>query len=265
MKSAFLRPSVPRGGRLALGDVETKPSHGSTVASVGCPLSNLADDCGVLSAMNKLFEPMRSDTQAWDEIFRQEGRVFLEPFPRFPEVVRDFQEHGCLRLLDLGCGSGRHVVQFAKEGFQTWGLDGAPHGLHLAREWLQEEGLGACLVQADMREPLPFQDCTFDGLLSTQVIHHARISQVRGTIGEIWRILTPGGLAFVSVSGQKHDDEEYEEVEPGTWVPTSGPEAGLPHHIFSEEELRAEFSAFHVLESSVRAEGRVVVVVAQKW
>jgi SAM-dependent methyltransferase len=207
---------------------------------------------------------MRSNTQAWDEIFRREGRVYLEPFARFPKVVSDFREHGCGRLLDLGCGSGRHVVQFAKEGFHVWGLDGSPNGLHLAREWLLEDGLSAGLVQSDMREPLPFPDCAFDGLLSTQVIHHALIAQVRGTIREIWRVLAPGGLAFVSVSGQKHDDEEYVEVEPGTWVPTTGPEAGLPHHIFSEEELRSEFAAFNILESSVRAEGRVVVVFAQK-
>lgn len=206
---------------------------------------------------------MRSASQAWDEIYQTEGRVFVEPFLRFPELVRAFRKHGCTELLDLGCGSGRHVVHLVREGFEVCGLDASSAGLHLTREWLVEEGVTARIVQADMKAPLPFRDGAFDGLLSTQVIHHARIAQVRSTIGEIWRVLEPGGLAFVTVSGRR-DEGAFEEIEPGTMVPLTGPEAGVPHHIFSEQELRVEFRAFTLLEVSLRAEGKVLAVLAQK-
>jgi hypothetical protein len=134
----------------------------------------------------------------------------------------------------------------------------------MTQAWLAEEGLAAGIVLADMREPLPFRDGAFEGLLSTQVIHHAPIAAVRGTIREIWRVLASGGMAFVTVSADQDHKEEAREIEPGTFVPLSGPEAGLPHHIFSEEELRSEFQDFYPLETSLRAGGKVLAVMAQK-
>ena len=62
------------------------------------------------------------------------------------------------------------------------GLDISPTGLRLAQNWLDEEYLEAPLVQADNRHPLPFKDGAFEGLLSTQVIHHALLAEVRATI-----------------------------------------------------------------------------------
>ncbi|KPK91011.1 MAG: hypothetical protein AMJ88_14915 [Anaerolineae bacterium SM23_ 63] len=206
---------------------------------------------------------MSSTDHPWDEIFKREGRFFPEPFPRFNEVVQIFKDHSCLEILDLGCGSGRHLVQFAKEGFKAIGLDISPTGLNLTQEWVDEEGLEVNLVLADMRKPLPFRAGSFTGVLSTQVIHHARIVGVRSAIQEIWRVLVSGGVAFVTVSGRK-DEGEFEEIEPGTIVPLSGPEKGLPHHIFSEEALKEEFQNFHLLDFSVRAEGKVLAVLLRK-
>ncbi|MGB3716553.1 MAG: class I SAM-dependent methyltransferase [Candidatus Promineifilaceae bacterium] len=168
----------------------------------------------------------------WEKIYRTEGRVFGEPFPRFYETVRTFKEYGCSTILDLGCGNGRHVVGLAREGFAATGLDISPTGLGLTQNWLNEENQRAQLVLADMRHPLPIRDEFFDGLFSTQVIHHALLADVRRTIGEIWRILVPGGVAFVTVAGRIHNDTEYVEIEPGTYLPQTGSEAGLPHHIF---------------------------------
>jgi SAM-dependent methyltransferase len=206
---------------------------------------------------------MKSSDHPWDEIFKSEGRFFPEPFPRFNEVVQIFKDHSCSEILDLGCGSGRHLIHLAKEGFKASGLDISPTGIHMTQEWVDGEGLEADLVLADMREPLPFCEGSFTGVLSTQVIHHARIAGVRSAIQEIWRVLVSGGVAFATVSGRK-DEGEFEEIEPGTIVPLTGPEKGLPHHIFSEEALKEEFQDFHLLDFSVRAEGKVLAVLVRK-
>ena len=88
--------------------------------------------------------------------------------------------------------------------------------------------------------------------------------EVLRTIGEIWRVLAPGGLAFVSVAGRIHGDTEYEEIEPGTYLPQTGSEAGLPHHIFDEERLREAFGAFEIEYLERRDQGRVIVVMGRK-
>jgi tellurite methyltransferase len=203
---------------------------------------------------------MNTTSNPWETIYKNDGRVFTEPFPGFKAVVRKFAQYQCHRILDLGCGNGRHVVALAKEGFKPIGLDLSSCGLHLTCEWLEEEGLQAGLVAADARQYLPFKSDSFDGLLSTQVIHHDTLSEVRVTIAEIWRVLTNGGVAFVSVAGRKHEGEAYEEIEPGTYVPLDGTEKGLPHHIFTEQELRSEFGVFRIREISRRAEGNVLAL-----
>jgi SAM-dependent methyltransferase len=195
---------------------------------------------------------MRLSGEAWELVFQRDGHVFPEPFQRFGELVEVFHDHGCQRLLDLGCGTGRHVIGLASKGFQVCGLDYSPTGLRLARDWLGKESAGASLVLGDARRPLPFRDSAFDGLLSTQVIHHGLLSTVRKTIAELRRVLRLGGLLFVTVPAQLADGLQYEEIEPGTYVPTSGVEAGVPHHIFSPQRLQGELAGFRALDLSIR-------------
>ena len=204
-----------------------------------------------------------NDLPVWDQIFQKEGRVFLEPFARFDELVEAFKLHRCSKILDLGCGSGRHTVGLVKQGFRVVGLDNAPAGLSLARRWLEQERLCAPLVLADMRQPLPFPDEVFDGLLSTQVIHHARLATVIRTAREITRVLKPGGVLFVTVPVGKKTKGGSEEIEPHTFIPLAGSEKGLPHHIFSPEELWALFPQFEVLDLSVRG-AKVIALLAVK-
>lgn len=202
---------------------------------------------------------MKIVSHPWEAIYAREGRIFTDPIPAFSDVSERFVHHSCRRILDLGCGNGRHVIALVKQGFETVGLDISPTGLRLTREWLEAEAIHAGLVAADFRHQLPFIGGCFDGLISTQVIHHAKIKEVRMAIAEIWRVLKDDGMAFVTVAGRKHKDLPYEEIEPGTFIPLEGTEKGLPHHIFTEEELRREFSAFHVQQMERRAEGRVII------
>jgi len=59
-----------------------------------------------------------------------------------------FPEPG--RLLDLGCGTGRHVVHFARKGFDVTGIDLSVYMINEASEKLRRERLTAELVHGDM-------------------------------------------------------------------------------------------------------------------
>lgn len=136
-------------------------------------------------------------------------------------------------------------------------MDNAPTGLALTRGWLDEQALCADLVCADMRQPFPFPDGAFHAILSTQVIHHALQATVRATAREIGRAVKPGGLILITVPAQLNDEPDAIEVEPGTFVPQSGYEKGLPHHILTPDALSALFDAFRPIELSIH--GSVVI------
>lgn len=203
-------------------------------------------------------------THPWEAIYREEGRRYNEPFPGFADVASELRSLGCRKVLDIGCGNGRHVLGLAREGFEVCGLDISLTALRLTREWLEEERLEADTVHADMRQPLPFSDGSFSGVFSTQVIHHARIAEIRRTIAEIRRVLVPGGAAFVTVSGHRDEGTEFEEIEPGTFVPLTGDERGLPHHVFTREEVASEFRMFETVCEWDFADGKVLATLATR-
>lgn len=207
---------------------------------------------------------MDAEPTQWEEIFRRDGRVFSEPRPRVMRFTELVLEHGSRSVLDLGCGTGCHVVHMAHKGLHVTGLDNAPTALKLTKQWLITEGLAANLILSDMRQPLPFEDDSFDALLSTQVIHHARLASVLGTAGEIERVVHKDGLILVSVPTRKalsEDSPEHDEIEPNTFVPRSGTEMGLPHHLFTLDELQGIFPRFQVMDLAV-LDDRVMVLQA---
>lgn len=106
-------------------------------------------------------------------------------------------------VLDLGCGEGRHAIAAYLEGdVQSVGVDLSREDLGAAREKFRpfaREG-GDCrgfgLVAATALT-LPFADNSFDKVICSEVLEH--IPDYRGALGEIRRVLKPGGLFCASV------------------------------------------------------------------
>jgi SAM-dependent methyltransferase len=209
---------------------------------------------------------MNPEPTQWEKIFQRDGHVFPEPRPQVTRFAETLLERGLTSVLDLGCGTGRHVVHMAQKGLRASGMDNAPTALQLARQWLDGEHLNADLILCDMRQPLPFANSSFDAVLSTQVIHHAVLVTVLGTAREIERIVRTNGRIMISVPMRQaiaEDAPEHEEIEPNTFVPTSGTEQGLPHHLFTPDELQAAFPHFQTLALDV-FDNRVMVLQAVK-
>ncbi len=104
----------------------------------------------------------------WDKIFREKGKVFAKPQKDIPKIVRLLKQKGVKRVLDLGCGSGRHLVYLAKEGFEVYGIDIAKYGIKIAKNWLREKGLKANLKIGNIYQKLPYSNDFFDAIISTQ-------------------------------------------------------------------------------------------------
>lgn len=107
--------------------------------------------------------------------------------------VAEFSKHRGHRVLEVGCGTGCDLLQFARHGARAVGVDITPEHLRLARERV---GRLAEVREADATS-LPFSDGSFDYVYSHGVIHH--IENPRKAVEEILRVLKPGGRFNVHV------------------------------------------------------------------
>ncbi|MDH5746580.1 MAG: class I SAM-dependent methyltransferase [Candidatus Bathyarchaeota archaeon] len=76
----------------------------------------------------------------------------LEKLARFViEAVPVFKSCKVEKVLDLGCGVGRHCIYLAKNGFDVIGVDVSKHALIMAKEWVRKEMVvNTSFIQASM-------------------------------------------------------------------------------------------------------------------
>jgi SAM-dependent methyltransferase len=191
---------------------------------------------------------MKITSKAWDKRFKKEGKVFEEPHEDMSGIISALKEKGARTILDLGSGSGRHVVFLARNGFSVFGLDNSPEGTRIAKNWLEHEGLSADFHVQEMTAPLPYPDIFFDAVISIQVIHHARPLTIKRIVKEVARVLKKDGFVFMTVPKEKTQAKEFMEIEPCTFIPLDGPEKGLPHYYFTPEKLDNFFIGFSITD-----------------
>lgn len=142
------------------------------------------------------------------------------------------------RVLDLGCGNGRHVTFFARQGLVVSGIDISKQAIEWAQDWCRREQLVADLLVGDITS-LPYPDQTFDVTVSHGVLDHVFFEQARRAAEEVHRVLKPGGLFYCDL--RSSDDFESgvgERVAPNTFVLDHGYEAGLIQHFFTIQETQ---------------------------
>lgn len=200
----------------------------------------------------------------WDELFKQEHHRRREPHAAVVAFAEELGRSGARRVYDQGCGAGRHAVYLAQGGFEVYASDISPRALELTRSWLQAQGLGAKLVLCDMTV-VPYPDGFFDCAISMDVIQHNTTASIARVFAELLRTLRPGGRILISVSADCDPRRGTgQQIEAMTFVLTDGPEAGVPHHFFTREELEALLAGFDPESIALDPEGRHWLVRAAK-
>jgi SAM-dependent methyltransferase len=188
----------------------------------------------------------------------REGQV-EDDIPKLSEKLRDW---GAERILDLGCGTGRHTIYLAEKGFRVYGFDQSESAIKRAAELVHARNLSADLQVWNMATlPYPYSDSDFDAIVTIKVIHHAKLDTIKRIITEIERITKRGGYLYIQVPTEekakrlvKAEELKCEEVEERTYLPLGGDEAGILHHYFTKEELLSLFQAYEPIDLHVSQE-----------
>lgn len=169
------------------------------------------------------------------------------------ELLQQNQQN---RVLDVGCGTGRHVAYFASYGFEVYGFDRDESSVASAKETLRTRSLGGDLRTIDMNDTFPYQAGFFDAALAVRVVHHTYTRNIVKIIREIDRVLEDGGFLFLQVPSYETEtfDDETVWAEPGTLIARGGAEKGVPHHFFKREELLALIPNYGVLAMHAKSD-----------
>jgi len=96
-------------------------------------------------------------------------------------------------VLDLGCGTGEHVLELARRGIEAWGLDATVAAVEAARAKADERGVAtATFVVGDALDLSPYRG-RFRVILDCGLYHVIRDSERRTYVAEVTRALAPGG------------------------------------------------------------------------
>jgi len=194
----------------------------------------------------------------WESIFKVKGKVFLKPQEDMPRVIKFLKKEKAKRILDLGCGTGRHTFMLAKAGFEVYGTDISKEGIKQTKEWLKEKGLQAKLKVSSCYRRFPFKEGFFNAIISVLVIHHNHANKIRFCISEIERVLKPNGIVFVIVPGSiksltkrlncEVGSEKFKKIGPRNFVPLDGDEEGILHYVYTKALMLKDFRNFKVID-----------------
>jgi len=152
------------------------------------------------------------------------------------------------RILDAGCGNGRHIIFFAEQGFNAYGIDISREAIEIGREWLTQKNLKADLRVGDIKK-LPYKDGYFDVVISFETLDHIPFTKAKKTMKEIKRVLVPRGYFFVSL--RSTESSEYgrgERVDKNTFKLKEGYEKGLFQHYFDLKEIKELLRGFKIFD-----------------
>lgn len=102
------------------------------------------------------------------------------------------------RLLNIGCAHGPDFLPFARS-FDLYGVDFSTEMLKFAQKYARKFNFPASLSIAEISH-LPYTDETFDWAISVATYHHIKGKKDKQVaLSELWRVLKPGGEAFITV------------------------------------------------------------------
>jgi ubiquinone/menaquinone biosynthesis C-methylase UbiE len=141
---------------------------------------------------------------------------FISKFIRKKVGLNNFHDIDLLvngsKILDLGCGIGRHVIYCYEMGLEAYGIDLSETAISVARNWGSDHGIPLVekvLLQGDIRS-LPWGDNFFRYATSHAVLDSMPFDFARDAVIELARVMQPGGLFYcdlISGDDSKHSRE----------------------------------------------------------
>ena len=131
----------------------------------------------------------------------------------------------CKKVLDIGCGSGRNLHYFLRNGYNVFGIDQSPEAIaavcSLSNTLSSDNAPENFIVAA--AEALPFEGESFDLVISSAVLHFAKDEQhFDGMVNEAFRVLKPKGYFFARLASDIGIEKTVKSIGNGRYLLPDG-------------------------------------------
>ena len=195
--------------------------------------------------------------EAWEKEYRNPKFVTNsnEPqldFKHFVKWLRKDQKVALegLRVLDLGCGTGKNSIFLAERGSIVTGVELSDTALNIANERAEEAGVGIDWIQGSFGASFSFPDNSYDIVLDVVSSNSLTEKERQKCVSETVRVLRPGGYVFVKAlckDGDKNAQnllKKFPGPEFDTYVQ---PKTGITERVFAKEAILKVYQDFAVL------------------
>lgn len=121
-----------------------------------------------------------------------------------------------MRILDAGCGSGRNLVYFLREGYEVYGADSDALAVESVRSLAHRfaPALPTSNFRVEPVERMSFDDACADVVLSNAVLHFAGDdAHFESMLQGSWRVLRPSGLFFCRLASTIGMESQFKRVQ----------------------------------------------------
>lgn len=142
----------------------------------------------------------------------------------FDQLLKGRFDH-CKTILDVGCGSGRNLIYFLRNGFDVYGIDPDPSAIYRVQKLSSALNLSlpSDHFNIGVAEELPYAKDFFDLIICSAVLHFAKDQDhFEQMLNSMWNVLKPGGYLFARLASSIGIEQLIKDTGKGTWLLPDG-------------------------------------------
>ena len=186
----------------------------------------------------------------WKIVNEESAQIWKNPSIESYYLLNRWKSQGKKEFLDLGCGLGRHSIQFAQNGFNVYSFDISQDAIEKTRKWAENEQLNLDYKIGDMLN-LPYKKEQFDCILCRNVISHTDTEGMKKVIKELNRVMKKGAECYLTLGSKDtwgFKQTDWPLVDENTRLRMEeGPEYKIPHFYVDYDLVIKLFSEFEII------------------
>lgn len=201
--------------------------------------------------MSKVVEgEQKRNNILWEELNSEPRHNVIYPAESVVRFVKKNFSEGA-KILDDGCGTGRHVEFMAREGYTPYAIDITKSGIDITKArtkpYVPSDYFADGRITTGCCNHLPFADNFFDGVISYGVLYYLDEFEIKEAIGEIHRVLKPNGKAMLHVrtvddyrfDRSKLINDSYNQcyIDEGDTSKSANKESGMTMYFFDRNKI----------------------------